>query len=128
VKSLMVFGPAPINISDTTGRYMWIIGEIGNLTTHDDTVQLNLTITDPPAGCDENIQQILPGRSEFILMALEQKWVLFRVRYECHDPAQPGIYPLDIELCIDHIPELGDGDDTYPDNDCESRIKSLLLE
>jgi len=129
VKHIMVFGPAPINISDNTGRYMWIIGEIGNLTDHDDTVVLTLTITPPvPAGCDQDIQQILPGRSEFILLADEQKWVLFRVRYECHDPALPGIYPLNVELCIDHIPELGDGDDTFPANDCQSRIKSLLLE
>ena len=136
VKSLMVFGPAPINISDTMGRYMWIIAEIGNLTDHDDTVELNLTITPPvPDGCTEDIQQILPGRDQFILMALEQKWVLFRVRYECHDPALPGIYPLDVELCIDHIPvdDLGttvieDGDDLNSANDCQSRTKSLLLE
>ncbi len=125
----MVFGPAPINISDTMGRYMWIIAEIGNLTDHDDTVELNLTITPPvPDGCTEDIQQILPGRSQFILMALEQKWVLFRVRYECHSPALPGIYPLLVELCIDHIPDVPDGDDTFPANDCQSRTKSLLIE
>jgi hypothetical protein len=108
---------------------MWIIGEIGNLTDHDDTVELNLTIDTAPAFCDEDIQQILPGRDRFILLADEQKWVLFRVRYECH-AGIPGIYPLDIELCIDHIPELGDGDEygALLDNNCKSRIKSLLIE
>ncbi|MGB6896548.1 MAG: hypothetical protein WBF37_11505 [Dehalococcoidia bacterium] len=128
VKSLMVFGPAPINISDTMGRYMWIIGEIGNLTDHDDTVQLILTITSPPAGCTEDAQLILPGHNPFTLLALEQKWVLYRVRYEC-PTGTPGIYPLDIELCIDHLEHSPpSGDDTNAANDCQTRVKSLLIE
>jgi hypothetical protein len=139
VKSLMIFGPAPINISDTMGRYMWAIAEIGNLSPSTETVELTMTI-DPDGidGCVEDPlepQLILPGHNPFLLMPLEQKWVLYRTRLECHDPAMPGIYPLEIELCIDLIP-VDDGGDTAPDdgddlnaaNDCQTRIKSVLIE
>jgi len=125
VKSLMVFGPAPVNLFDTTGRYLWAIGEIGNLRDHVETVNLSLDIVGNP-GCDEGIQQILPGHNPFTLMPLEQKWVLLRTRYECQTP-EPGIYPLEITLTIDHVAHDG-GDDTYPANDFQTRVKSLLIE
>jgi hypothetical protein len=133
VKSLMVFGPAPINLSDTMGRYMWAIGEIGNLRDHVETVELSLTI-DPDAidGCLDDPfdpQLILPGHNPFTLLELEQKWVLYRTRFECHDPALPGIYPLEITLCIDHLEhDPPNGDDLNAANDCQSRVKSLLIE
>jgi hypothetical protein len=139
VKSIMVFGPAPLNLSDTNGRYMWVIAEIGNLRDYEEIVELIFTI-DPDRidGCLADPfapQLILPGHNPFKLMALEQKWVLYRTRFECHEPALPGIYPLEVELCIDLIPvddtgttTIEDGDDTNPANDCQSRIKSLLIE
>ena len=133
VKSLMLFGPAPINLSDTMGRNMWAIAEIGNLRDHVETVDLTLTIDpDSITGCladPFDPELILPGHNPFTLMALEQKWVLYRTRFECHAPAVPGIYPLEITLCIDHLEhDPPEGDDTYPDNDCQSRTKSLLVE
>jgi hypothetical protein len=132
VKSLMIFGPAPVNVGDTMGRYMWAIAEIGNLRDHVETVELEMTIDpDGIAGCVDNPldpQLILPGHNPFLLMPLEQKWVLYRTRIECPSAA-PGIYPLDIELCIDHLEhDPPSGDDTYPDNDCQSRTKSVLIE
>jgi hypothetical protein len=120
---------------------MWAIAEIGMdpECAALETVELSLTI-DPDRidGCladPFDPQLILPGHNPFMLMAGEQKWILYRTRFECHEPAVPGIYPLDIELCIDLIPvdDLGtttieDGDDMVPDNDCQSRTKSLLIE
>jgi len=133
VKSLVLFGPAPLNLSDTTGRYMWAIGEIGNLSDHAETVELDLTI-DPPAiaGCIDNPfapALILPGHNPFTMTVSEQKWVLYRTRFECHAPdAAPGIYPLDITLCIDHVAHPDGGDDLNTANDCQTRIRSLLIE
>jgi hypothetical protein len=106
---------------------MWAIGEIGNLRDHVETVNLSLDIDGNP-GCDENIQQILPGRSQFTLMPLEQKWVLVRARYECDDPVVPGIYPLDITLVIDHVAHPDGGDDAYPANDSQARTRLLLIQ
>jgi hypothetical protein len=127
VKSLLIFGPAPVNLSDTAGHYMWAIGEIGNLVNHKETVSLSLTIVPSAiAGCTIATEQILPGRDPFYLLPLEQKWVLYRTRFECHDPAVPGIYPLNITLCIDHVTP-GAGDDLNHANDCQSRMKSLMV-
>ncbi|UCH87774.1 MAG: thrombospondin type 3 repeat-containing protein [Dehalococcoidia bacterium] len=132
VKSLMLFGPAPINLSDTMGRNMWTIAEIGNLRDHVETVELTLTIDpDSITGCLADPfapELILPGHNPFALLALEQKWVLYRTRFECHAPATPGIYPLELELCIDHVAHPDGGDDFNAANDCQSRTKSLLIE
>jgi len=132
VKSLTVFGPAPVNLSDTTGHYMWSLGEIGMnpLCAMQEAVTLDLTITPTvPAGCTAVTQQILPGRNPFYLMSGEQKWVLYRTRFECHDPALEGIYPLNVKLCIDHVAHVpASGDDLNQVNDCQSRAKSLLID
>ena len=137
VKSLLLFGPAPVNISDTTGHYMWAIGEIGMIPecAHKELVQLSLTIDpDGVAGCVPDPfapQLILPGHNPFYLLANEQKWVLYRTRFECHQPGggTPGIYPLDIELCIAHLAHTPpSGNDVNLLNNCQSRVKSLLLQ
>jgi hypothetical protein len=129
VKSLAIFGPAPLNLSDSTGRYMWVIGEIGNLSDHTEIAQLNITL-DPSAiaGClDFAPALILPGHNPFTMPAGEQKWVLYRSRFECHEPGGvAGIYPIDVTLCIDHV--TGGGDDLNTANDCQTRTKSLLIE
>jgi hypothetical protein len=52
--------------------------------------------------------------------------VLCRTRFQCHDSAVPGIVPLDIALCIDHLAHP-DGDDVNHVNDCQTRAKSLLI-
>jgi len=129
VKSLTIFGPAPVNLGDTMGHYMWALGEIGNLINHDETVSLALTIVPAvPAGCTAVTSQILPGRNPFYLLHLEQKWVLYRTRFECDGSAAPGIYPLNITLCIDHVLHVPpSGDDINLANDCQSRMKSLLV-
>jgi hypothetical protein len=133
VKSLTVFGPAPVNLSDTMGHYMWSLGEIGMdpLCAHNETVSLSLTIDPWVAGCvavPDPTQQILPGRNPFTLLSHEQKWVLYRTRFECHSPAVTGIYPFDVTLCIDHQAHTPpSGDDVNAANDCQTRAKSLLI-
>lgn len=90
VKYVILVGPAAINLSDTNGRYMWVIAEIGNFTTppHVELVHINVSITGAvPAGCTRAISQVLPGQVQFTLAGGEQKVLVWRVRYECHSPA-----------------------------------------
>lgn len=42
--------------------------------------------------------------------------------------AAAGIYPLDITLCIDHVAHPDGGDDLNHANDCQTRVRSLLIE
>jgi hypothetical protein len=111
VKSMIVLGPAAINLSDTNGRYMWVISEVGNFSAHVETVQVALSITPAvPNGCDRVEQQILPGQSEFVMFAAEQKFVVWRVRYECHAPALPQVLAQTVEVSITHV-NIGNGDE-----------------
>ena len=99
-------------------------------------LELDLTI-DPASitGCIDNPfapALILPGHNPFMLLDGEQKWVLYRTRFECHeeDGAVAGIYPLDITLCINHVDDShpDGGDDLNAANDCQTRTRSLLIE
>jgi hypothetical protein len=120
VKYCLKFGPAPVNISDTQAKYMWTICEIGNRSNHTETVDISLTVTGQPAGCTNAQMLILPGQTEFSMLAGEQKFVLWRNRFECHTPAVPGVYTLNVEACIDHVPHtvgVDDDGDTLIDED-----------
>ncbi len=113
VKSLIVLGPAAINLSDTTGRYMWVIAEIGNFSGHVETVNIAHVLT--PVGTsladletlcgasagDFTPQQILPGQDTFEMTAGEQKFVVFRTRFECHG-ASPNVVNIGVTLSIAH--------------------------
>jgi hypothetical protein len=118
IKYCLKFGPAPVNLSDTQGAYMWVICEIGNLDAYTNPVTIDLVVSGVPAGCDQNQQLVLPGLHTFKLTALEQKWVLFRERYECHQAPQ-NIYPLDVSFCIEPTPSIpfDDDGDTVADED-----------
>jgi hypothetical protein len=118
IKYCLKFGPAPVNLSDTQGAYMWVICEIGNLDAYVNPVTIDLSVTGVPAGCAQNQQLVLPGLHTFKLTALEQKWVLFRERYECHNAVQ-NIYPLDVSFCISPTPSIpfDDDGDTVADED-----------
>jgi hypothetical protein len=118
VKHCFKFGPAPANLSDTTGRYMWAICEIGNPQPYLETATISMDVTGAPAGCTQIEQLILPGQETFYLNPGEQKWVLYRMRYECHDPATPDVYNLNVEFCADAQPQPYDDDgDTVIDED-----------
>jgi hypothetical protein len=54
VKYCLKFGPAPVNLSDNGGAYMWVLCEIGNFSGHDDSVVItsaaNILTWTAPAG------------------------------------------------------------------------------
>lgn len=88
IKYTILVGPAAVNLSDTVGRYMWVISEVGNFSTHTELVHINMSIAEAvPAGCNRLISQVLPGQSQFTMTAGEQKVLVWRVRYDCHTPA-----------------------------------------
>jgi hypothetical protein len=159
-KYITVLGPAAVNLSDDNGRYMWVIGEMGNASDVVEQVQISITITPSsplPAGCEQDVQLILPGQASFLMLAGEQKFQVFRVRYECHSPATEQVLTLDIEKCIEllssatHDDDLDgeideddrdgvdddadseDGEDPPnpdddPSNDCQSESKQLIID
>jgi hypothetical protein len=103
VKYCLTIGPAAINLSDTTGRYMWIICEVGNHSGPPVTETVTVSMDIPqavPAGCTRTPvdgadagssigeeSMILPGQSTFTMTGNEQKFLVWRLRYECHSPA-----------------------------------------
>ncbi len=129
VISMVAYGPAPINLSDNVGRYMWVIGKIYNPITksvsHDELVKIGLTLTIPTAmqGCSitspTSSGLIIPGsEGPFILRDQEAKWVLYRIRFECHASVLPSVSDVGVELCITHLAQSSDDDgDTRYDED-----------
>jgi len=88
VKYVILVGPAAVNLSDTNGRYMWVISEVGNFSSHTELVHISMSIAEAvPSGCTRDATQILPGQAQFYLLTGEQKVLVWRVRYECHSPA-----------------------------------------
>jgi len=111
VKYCLKFGPAPVNLSDTMGAYMWVICEIGNLNGWVNPAAISLSMSGVPAGCNPLQQRILPAQDSFEMQPLEQKWVLYRQRFECHEPAVEDIYPLDVAFCVEPTPPIPFDDD-----------------
>jgi hypothetical protein len=123
-KYITVLGPAAVNLSDTNGRYMWVIGEMGNTSTETQQVQISITISHTPAlpaDCTEEIDLILPGQETFLMLGGEQKFQVYRVRYECHAPATQQVITLDIEKCIELLPSDSQDDDGDGSVDEDSR-------
>jgi hypothetical protein len=139
VKYCLKFGPAPVNLSDNGGAYMWVLCEIGNLTNHDDLVNItaaanllsNPNVFDPgdeaTDGCTSSTVLLIPGRTDFVLLANEQKFVLYRTNFECHAPATQSVVPITITVCIDHVQQPPDGDDTNAANDCVSITQNVNI-
>ncbi len=146
VKYCLKFGPAPVNLSDDGGAYMWVLCEIGNLSGHDDLVIITSAaglitsggiLTGPPNdpdGCEAATTLLIPGRPDFVLLEDEQKFVLYRTRFECHAPAVQSVVPLTIQVCIDHqlhptdpTHPIPDGDDTNPANDCVEITQNVIV-
>jgi hypothetical protein len=128
-KSCLLFGPAPVNLGDSTGRYMWVVCEVGNFSGHAEQVSIDLTIEDPPTGCTSESHLLLPSLEQFWMQVGEQKWVLYRVRFVCATAAS-GVYPLDIEMCITHEtvhPDGGQETGPFLDNNCRSTTRTLLV-
>jgi hypothetical protein len=107
VKYCLKFGPAPINLSDNGGAYMWVLCEIGNLSGHDDPVVItaasNILSVNLPTGCTATTSLLIPGRTDFVLLAGEQKFVLYRAKFECHAPATQQTLALSVTVSINHV-------------------------
>jgi hypothetical protein len=133
VKYCLKFGPAPVNLSDNGGAYMWVLCEIGNFSGHDDAVVItsaaNLLTWTPPAGCTAATTLLIPGRPDFVLLEDEQKFVLYRTRFECHAPAIEQVLPISITVSIDHqLHTPGpDGDDTNTSNDSVTVNQNIVV-
>jgi hypothetical protein len=61
-------GPAPVNISDYQGHYMWALCQITVLSDHDEVVNITISLGAVPAGCTPlSPVMILPGQSTILL-------------------------------------------------------------
>jgi hypothetical protein len=133
VKYCLKFGPAPINLSDNGGAYMWVLCEIGNFSGHDDSVVItsaaSLLTWTPPAGCTAATSLLIPGRTDFVLLEDEQKFVLYRTRFECHTPAIEQVIPISITVNINHQLHVPgpDGDDTNASNDSVTVNQNIVV-
>ena len=151
VKYCLKFGPAPINLSDNTGAYLWVLCEIGNFSGHDDLVVITGAGTNDqsegqpapsagapietqidsalPDGCDSTVSLLIPGRTKFVLLDGEQKFVLYRGNIECHSPATEQVVAISIDVAIDHQVDLtaNDGDDINPSNDSVNVTQNIII-
>jgi hypothetical protein len=135
VKYVILVGPAAINLSDTNGRYMWVIAEIGNFSNHTELVTISMSILEPvppPAGCTRTIAQILPGQNQFVMVAGEQKILVWRVRYECHTPATGQVITQTVTVSITHDdidgPGPHNGADTNLTNQSKTTSKQVIIQ
>ena len=139
VKYVLTIGPAAINLSDTTGRYMWIIAEIGENGSDPGNVEVTVSMSidatndavpndctrtpldDNPADGILSEALVLPGQDNFILLDDEQKTLVWRVRYECHSPATTQTFDQTVTVEIDLT---GDGN---PNNDSITVVKTIIV-
>jgi hypothetical protein len=141
-QNFVVIGPAAINLSDTNGRYMWIIAEVGNHSgpPHTENVTVNLTIAGTvPNGCTRtpldnnpadgklNEAMILPGQDTFTMTGNEQKFVVYRVRYECHSPAVIGTFNQTVTVSISHNPAGAPLDGNLANNS-KTTTKTIIIQ
>jgi len=132
VKYIILVGPAAVNISDTNGRYMWVIAEVGNFSDHDELVTVSMSIAEAvPAGCTRAIVLILPGQLQFVLYEGEQKMIVWRVRYECHS-VTPQVIDQTVTVSISHddIDGAGphSGNDTNLANQSKTTTKQVIID
>jgi hypothetical protein len=133
VKYIILVGPAAVNLSDTNGRYMWVIAEVGNFSDHDELVSVSMNIAEAvPAGCTRVIALILPGQLTFILLEGEQKIIVWRVRYECHTPAVIQVINQTVTVAIQHLdidgPGPHNGNDTNLANQSKTTTKQVIID
>jgi hypothetical protein len=124
-------GPGPVNLSDTTGAIMLVLCKATNLGSHDDAVVItragDLLTSSLPGGCAATASLVIPGRTDFMLLAGEQKQLLWRVRFECHAPAVESIVPLTIEIAIEHVVQSDGVGDNDPANNSVTLIESMII-
>jgi len=95
-----------------------MIGKVENASDVTRQANVDLQVSGLPDGCRLNQQLIIPGSPSFQLLAGEAKWVLYRVRYECHSPADAGAYELSADFCA---VEEGEAP-----SDCRTTTRSVI--
>lgn len=118
--------PGAIDLSNTLGSYMWVSGELLNLSSHQDSVTIDVEIIGVPDGCDFTTAVIVPGQPTFSIDPQGTTAVSLRTRFECHAPAQPAAYPITVTLCVDHNAPPGHGDET-PDQQVNNTAERDLV-
>lgn len=97
---------------------MWVIGEVQNTSASTLQAEAALTVDPVPEGCQQVYQLILPGDPSFELLPGEARWVIYRLRYECHSPADAGAYALPLSLCV--------GEQGQAPSDCWTGTRQLV--
>ncbi|MEX0682686.1 MAG: hypothetical protein WD904_04125 [Dehalococcoidia bacterium] len=95
--------PSAANISDTNGRYMWVVAQIENFSDETEMVKVGMTIAEGvPTGCERGITLVMPGQTSMLIYAGESKTMVWRVRYECHSPAVMSVVRQTVTVGITH--------------------------
>ena len=129
-KFCLLVGPAAVNLSDTNGRYMWVICEVGNVTNTAEPVTISMTITGPvPAGCTRTQNLIIPGATQFTMAASEQKIIVHRVRFECHAPATIQVINQTVTFTVTHVNDDGPADvETFISDNTKTTTKQVIIQ
>jgi hypothetical protein len=127
IGNCVVEGPPPVILSDVAGANMYVICNIANSSDHDDDVIISpaggILQTALPAGCTATAVLLVPGRTDFVLPASEQKQVLYKLRFVCHSPAVESIVPVTIGVGITHP----NGSDENPANNAVSFTDTVVI-
>jgi hypothetical protein len=129
VNYVSLIGPAAINLSDTAGRYMWILAAIKNNSSHNEMARFGATFSgDLPVGCQRTETLVLPGQVTAVMAPGEQKTLIWRVRYQCHAPATPmpirQAVTVGITHCDPSTSEPGPITEPTPGGTCPPNIVS----
>jgi hypothetical protein len=130
--AVVLLGPAAINLSDTNGRYLWVMGDLENFSAHTELVTISLDVSpNVPSDCTQVETQILPGLATFVMTSGEQLSAVWRVRYECHSPSpQIVAQTVTVDIVHDDIDGAGphDGNDTNLANNDIVTAKSVIIQ
>ena len=101
LERLLVLGPVPLTLSDTSSRPMWMFPVIRNVDVPGDgdlpeRVTLSLTLEGLPAGCSHTLKRLLPPTAEVTIPNGSARPGVFRASLECHAPAQPRVHTITI--------------------------------
>jgi hypothetical protein len=66
---------------------------------------------------------LIPGQTTFVLLEDEQKFVLYRTKFECHEPAIEQALSISITVSIDHVGDI----DINPANDSVTVNQNILV-
>ncbi len=103
VKYVSLVGPAAVSLSDTNGRYMWVLSALRNHSAHNELIKMGVTFGGVmPDGCVRADSLVLPGQTSFFLSPGDEKTLIWRVRYSCHAPATMQTVRETVSVAVTH--------------------------